>query len=450
MNNEQSQYYNMKAVVQETGLNPMTIRTWERRYGLPRPQRSAGGHRQYTQRDIDTFLWLIARQAEGLSVRHAAEAWHRIEEQGQDPLAVQPAPQGGPVPVLLRTVDGSQLDELRDNPITACLAFNKEAAEEVLTRAFSCFPAGLVCLELLQKGVAQIGVGWYDGEISIQQEHFATALAVRRLDTLVSATARPVRPGRILVFCAPDDHHVFSPLLLTFLLQRRGWDTLYLGANVPAQALQASIAQIRPTLVIISAQRLHAAVNLLDVAWQLREQDVPMGYGGRIFNWESSLRQVIPGHFLGESLEIAVQSVETLLTGAKGSPTPLPVDSGVGRDRGALQQFIARRALIESHVVGAFIADNHPIDETDAHERGLRTHDHGGAQVGQCAATRTFQTLAGRCADQFPPDTGNHARLRPGILSCRQNPFGRSGQSYHRLAGRHAGRFRAEYRLSIW
>ena len=38
-------YFNLKAVVQQTGLKPDTLRAWERRYGLPTPQRSSGGHR---------------------------------------------------------------------------------------------------------------------------------------------------------------------------------------------------------------------------------------------------------------------------------------------------------------------------------------------------------------------------------------------------------------------
>ena len=45
--------YNLKAVVKETGLTPSTLRAWERRYGFPEPIRTAGGHRLYSQRDID-------------------------------------------------------------------------------------------------------------------------------------------------------------------------------------------------------------------------------------------------------------------------------------------------------------------------------------------------------------------------------------------------------------
>ena len=58
--NGHSATYNLKAVVQETNLKPDTLRAWERRYGLPNPERTAGGHRLYSQRDIDTLKWLIA------------------------------------------------------------------------------------------------------------------------------------------------------------------------------------------------------------------------------------------------------------------------------------------------------------------------------------------------------------------------------------------------------
>ena len=52
--------YNLKAVIQETGLGPETLRAWERRYGLLKPQRSPGGHRLYSQYDIDMLKWLVA------------------------------------------------------------------------------------------------------------------------------------------------------------------------------------------------------------------------------------------------------------------------------------------------------------------------------------------------------------------------------------------------------
>ena len=54
--------YNLKVVVRETGIKPDTLRSWERRYGLPKPQRTPGRHRLYSQYDIEMIKWLMERQ----------------------------------------------------------------------------------------------------------------------------------------------------------------------------------------------------------------------------------------------------------------------------------------------------------------------------------------------------------------------------------------------------
>ena len=79
--------YNLKVVLKETGLAADTLRAWERRYGLPVPQRTQGGHRLYSERDIHTIKWLMARQAEGLSISRAVDLWNENLASGLDPLA---------------------------------------------------------------------------------------------------------------------------------------------------------------------------------------------------------------------------------------------------------------------------------------------------------------------------------------------------------------------------
>jgi DNA-binding transcriptional MerR regulator len=139
-------------------LKPPTIRAWERRYGLPDPQRIDGGYRQHSQRDIDTLKWLIARQDEGMSISHAIDLWRSLVEKGQDPLganmlAVDETRR------LRQPVQGERLEELRGFWIDACKAFDHGQAEAVLTQAFSLFPPESVCIELLQKGLAIVGDG---------------------------------------------------------------------------------------------------------------------------------------------------------------------------------------------------------------------------------------------------------------------------------------------------
>jgi DNA-binding transcriptional MerR regulator len=98
MGEEQRPLFNLKAVVQETGVAAPTLRTWERRYGLPRPQRAPSGRRLYSRRDVETVRWLAARQAEGMTIGQAVALWRSLEEAGRDPLLEAPRMSPNAVP----------------------------------------------------------------------------------------------------------------------------------------------------------------------------------------------------------------------------------------------------------------------------------------------------------------------------------------------------------------
>ena len=316
--------YNLKAVLKETGLKADTLRAWERRYGLPEPERSSGGHRLFSQRDIDTLKWLITRQDEGLSISRAVDLWRSMAAQGQDPLQVMPI---APAPDRRQFPAGVALDELRQSWIQACKSFDENQAEQLLTQAFAQFPPETVCLDVLVKGLSEIGEGWYQGEISVQQEHLASSLATRRIEALLNAAPPPNYPGTILILCPPDDEHTFSPLVLTYLLRRRGRMAMFLGANVPLQRFEEMLQTLKPQLVVTSAQELRTAATLLLFGELLALQNIPMAYGGRVFNLVPTLRERIPGHFLGENLADAPDVIEALLAKhPKVAPTVSPSD----------------------------------------------------------------------------------------------------------------------------
>ncbi|MEZ4515788.1 MAG: MerR family transcriptional regulator [Chloroflexota bacterium] len=340
--------YNLKAVVQETGLKPDTLRAWERRYGIPEPDRTSGGHRLYSQQDINTLKWLLKRQQEGLSISRAVKLWHRIIEEGQDPFETMPLVQSAEPPTTYPSIaSGDALVELRQSWIDACLDFDERRAERVLGQAFAYFSPEMVCFELLQEALVEIGNKWYEGTVTVQQEHFASALALRRMDTLLSATPPPSRPERILVGCPPGDNHTFGPLLLTFLLRRRGWDVVYLGADIPLDQLQATIEQTQPDLVIFAGQLLESAAGLLDIALFLANQKIPLAYGGYIFNQVPELRSRFPGHFLGARINQLPHLVEHLLINKPVTPAYEPISQEY---QAAYTYFLKQHGLLESQV----------------------------------------------------------------------------------------------------
>jgi methanogenic corrinoid protein MtbC1 len=352
--------YNLKAVVQQTGLKPDTLRAWERRYGLPTPERSSGGHRLYSQHDIDTIKWLISRQQEGLSIKRAVGMWRQVEAEGRDALQAAIPIGSVAVPTRVPHPAGETIAQLREQWIDACLAFDEQRAEQLLNQAFALYSPETVTIELLQRAVALVGEGWYQGNVTVQQEHFCSSLAVRRLEALVMAAPPPIRQGRILAACPPGENHVIGLLLLTFLLRRRGWAVVYLGANVPVEQLKTTAVVVKPELVIMAAQLLHTAAALREAAQALQEAEVPLSYGGLIFNLLPAIRERIPGHFLGEQLEAVPYRVESLMAAPRPVPPPETIPEAYAS---ALEHFQERQGLVETRVMqsegGAGYAHGH-------------------------------------------------------------------------------------------
>ena len=51
--------YPIRMVASLTGINPVTLRAWERRYGLVKPQRTPKGHRLYSEQDIELIKRIL-------------------------------------------------------------------------------------------------------------------------------------------------------------------------------------------------------------------------------------------------------------------------------------------------------------------------------------------------------------------------------------------------------
>lgn len=349
--------FNVKAVSQETGVKPDTLRAWERRYGLPDPGRSPGGHRLYSQRDIDILKWLVARQEEGLSISNAVDLWRQLIEEGHQPLTMEEYRVAGRPEAVRSVVRGDSVEELRVQWTQACQSYNGEAAAAILDQAFGMYSAETVVLEIVRAGIADIGDSWYQGDITVQQEHFASEQAIQRLEALIAGTPPPSRSERLLLVCPPQEQHSLALLLLALLLRRRGWPVTYLGANVPLDRLQSTVEVGRPQLVVSLAQQILTAATLRDLAVQLREEGLPVAYGGSVFSEMPALRERIPGHYLGDLIRQAPAEIEDLIAQPRPAPGVEPIAASL---QNALQAYQARLPQVEAQVKAA-MADK-PLD----------------------------------------------------------------------------------------
>lgn len=338
---EKAPAYNLKVVTKETGLTPATLRAWERRYGLFKPQRSPGGHRLYSEDEINLLKWLVEKQKEGLSISRAVDLWRSQAARSQETAPSLSISQVTPM------MNEGMLNQLSQNWYEACLAFNEPEAELVIAKALAIASPEAVCTHVLQKGLAEIGRGWYAGTVSVQQEHFASSLVARRLNALFAVSPVPSRSGRLLVACPPGEYHDLALLMLAFILRWQGWEMIYLGADIPLDRLNSTLQATAPNLVLSAAQTLPGAASLMELAEFVNSRSIPLAFGGGIFNEINELSERIPGYFLGQNVEIAPQVIEHLLTYHPSTPVsrPLPPAYAV-----ALAGFKEHEALIVTRV----------------------------------------------------------------------------------------------------
>lgn len=352
-------HFNLKAVTHETGVAADTLRAWERRYGLPKPQRTRGGHRLYSERDIEVVKWLRLRQGEGLAISRAVAMLNDLIAAGNDPLGpASPATQsqriGGPE-------TEATLDQLRHQWLEAALAFDEAAAQKVLNLAFALYAVERVVADVLQWSLHEIGEQWQLGSASVQQEHFLSSLTMRRLDMLLAAAPAPTLPGTLVLACPESELHTLPLQFLHLKLRRAGRKVVYLGADVPLSHLEETVRALQPILVVMAAQRLETAATLRGATALLEKLRVPAAFGGRIFNAVPDIRGEIPGSFIGADLGEAAQAIESLAANPpsirvrawRGSDAALKYREALQSVEANVERRYAGKALPARHLAAA-------------------------------------------------------------------------------------------------
>ena len=305
--------YNMNIIFQETGLKADTLRAWEKRYQLPVPIRTKGGHRLFSEYDLETVRWLLNRQQEGMRISQAVAYWYELLESNQDPLQFHSLAEKIAPQYPTYESGGQTLEKMCLNWLNFGLEYNESKAEQVLTQAFAQFPLETVCLELIIPGMAEIGERWFKGQITVQQEHFISELVSKKLQALQTSAPQPNHFQRILIGCPQGEFHTIPGLILNLLLRLRGWDVIYFGANIPFTQFADTIVATRPDLLVLTASRLDSSVELSIIAKFLLEHHIPLVYGGWIFNQIPEMAQHIPGGHLLPELKGAVSFIEELI-----------------------------------------------------------------------------------------------------------------------------------------
>jgi methanogenic corrinoid protein MtbC1 len=123
-------------------------------------------------------------------------------------------------------------------------------------------------LHIIQPALYRIGEKWQANQVTVAQEHLATAIVQSVMTVGLLRSPPPIAIGkRALLACVEGNNHAVGLRMVSDAFQLAGWDVQYLGANVPTSALIGQVASWEPHLVGLSIsfpQHLQVAKSVID------------------------------------------------------------------------------------------------------------------------------------------------------------------------------------------
>ena len=296
-------HFPIRTISTLTGVNAITLRAWERRYGLICPLRSAKGHRLYTQGHVEEIRRVLAYVGRGIPISQVpallkSEAAQPALAQGLGPWAAFQER----IAAAITRLDEPELDQIYDE------ALSVHSIENV-TR------------ELILPLLVRLGERWESLPGSIAEEHFLATHLRSKLGARLQHRMRYATGPRILAACAPGEHHEIGLLLLGLEAQAAGLRVVLLGADMPLTELAMAARRSGSEAIVLSSSvDMASGVLEKDLPELVRRAGVPVFVGGASAVRQRKAIGSAGAIALGVELQAGVRILTSRLNSRKEKP----------------------------------------------------------------------------------------------------------------------------------
>ncbi len=234
------------------GIQPGTLRAWERRYQIIEPIRNTAGHRLYSDEHVAILRWLIDKVNKGFTIGQAVGLF----EKGN---------------ITLYANEPGHHDDysvkLSEEILEALLSFEENKAHQLLNQAFSLFSIDKVTIDILGTLLVKVGHMWENNEISVAHEHFVTSFLRTKIGNIFHGLPVDGFLPKVLAVCGPKETHELGLMIYTLFLRRKGFEVIYLGAGIPTQDIELVLNEINAKMFFTSCtmeDNLDATLQLVE------------------------------------------------------------------------------------------------------------------------------------------------------------------------------------------
>lgn len=263
MPNPPAEYLPIRTIASLTGVNAITLRAWERRYGLIRPLRTTKGHRLYTHQHVEQIRRVLALVERGVPISRVRDVLDAEFERGPS------VPGRGPWRDYL------------DSMAAAIARFDEPELDRIHDQALSLHSIDHITRHLVVPLLRHLGDRWNHVSGGVAEEHFFATYLRSKLGARLQHRIRYAIGPRLLGACAPGEQHEIGLLLFALEAHNAGLRTVLLGANTPLEELAVALERSRSDAIVISSS-VDPEPGLLERALPklVRQTGVPVFIGG--------------------------------------------------------------------------------------------------------------------------------------------------------------------------
>lgn len=212
---------------------------------------------------------------------------------------------------------GEPLAELANQYLGALLRYERHSASALILQAVeNKISIKEIYCHVFERCQYEIGRLWQSNIVGIAQEHYCTAstqFIMSQLYSHIFRFDRPVR-GTIVAACVTGELHEIGARMLCDLLEMEGWNTIYLGANVPTRGIVDVLRDNRCNILAVSASMTFhiPAVREVIAAVRLARPQARILVGGYAFKIAPNLWRDVGADFCTRDASDAISLIGKL------------------------------------------------------------------------------------------------------------------------------------------
>jgi MerR family transcriptional regulator, light-induced transcriptional regulator len=301
----------IRTVSSLTGVNPVTLRAWERRYDLIKPVRTPKGHRLYSMADVDLINQVVTLLEGGMSISQVQQVISGSRQNAGNNDEEQ--------------TTGSRFDlwqNYQHRLMTAITAFDEISLNGVYNEILALYPIDVVTSRLIVPLLRELGWRWQRGRSTgIAEEHFFSVFLRNKLGARLHHCNRRQDGPRLLAACMPGEQHDVGLMLFTLVALDWNYRVVLLGANMPLDQLALVVERTDCDAIILAGSaRPPDDIMRKDLPGLIAATKVPVFIGGRIIDRHARELLDLGARVLNDDFQQALRAINNTL----GHTNPLP------------------------------------------------------------------------------------------------------------------------------